>query len=641
MRSTNPSPQRRALHERTPSHTNECSPPSSVRAISDKNSEQEEGRIYTSTPYPTRPEQILPPQPGIGHEFIPDSRFHVDEDPSTSTGTYSTEFSGAADSSLIDPSFADWDLSSTFDTGNTPPQLWDEDPSSSKASLQASEHDRSGARHNDNSVATYSDDESNLPQSAPTVKTVPHDSVSRQPSGAGHASSSNTSPNVVPIGPPSSPSNVAPETSSLNFVRIGVSSNPDSGSRSNSVSSLNSLGTVIRYADAGPWTHASSSELGGSRSHSFHSSPPHQVSSDQSNSTRRSVRSHSQSASSSSGPRSDIQQAVAESGLFIQFPSIRAPSSSGSKVENASNSGSSEDNPPRPSGDHPSDRFRSHLSTVTSQWSAEGDSGFASPAEGNSRHMSQELTPPPAALTRQRLTSSSAWLMNESEDDEFLDSVASLPPRPTNPGAPNSQSSSSRSSSVRSNQRPGTSSSAIANIPAWAKFYYTAEEENGNSTLGLVEEHDRSVPAPAPAFPAFPALPAPPAPAPAPARPPTSNSNYLQRFASIVSRARSSTNETRTMSEKQPAPDLRDPRSHWVPDPEASVSRTGSSLHRLRHSWSPHLFPDRRDATPKASRWRATSLDSRSESILGRRNIQVWFFCLGFLCPLSKHFPFI
>ncbi|KAL4944705.1 hypothetical protein BDV06DRAFT_75299 [Aspergillus oleicola] len=630
MRSSNSSPRRRALHERTPSQTNECSPPASVRAVSDKHPEQEERHVYTASPYPTKPEQILPPRPGKGHEFIPDSRFHVDEGPSTSTATYSTDVSGIADDSLIDPSIADWDLSSTFDAGNTPPQLWEDDPSSSKTSFpdtELLEHERPGARQGSGSAAAYSDEESTLPQNPPTIKTVPHDTVSRQASSSVIAPSSNTSPNVVPIGPPfpSSPNYVAFDNSSLNFVRIGPSSNQDSASRSNSVSSLNSFGTVIRYADAAPWAHGSSSEFGPSRSQSFRSSPPYQPPSMGSNSTRRSVRGHSRSATSSSGsePRSDIRQAVLENGVTIQYPTIRAPSSSGSRLDNAQNS-SSEDNLHDTTGGYSSVRHRSHLSTVPSQWSAEGDSGFNSPMEGNSRAMSLEPSPPPVAMTRQRITSSSVWMVNESEDDEFLDSVASLPPRPSNPGVPHSQSSSSRSSSVRSNQRPGTNSSFVANIlPTWARMYYTADGEAGNSTLALVEEQNR----------------------PASARPPTSNSNVIQRITSVVSRARASTLETRPSSEKQssekqspekqPDSDLRDPRSHWVKPPAPSVTRPGSSLHRLRHSWSPHLFPDRRVVAPKSSIWRAPSLDSRTEPILGRRNIQVWSFCLGFICPLT------
>ncbi|KAL3479457.1 hypothetical protein BJX99DRAFT_222137 [Aspergillus californicus] len=623
MRSTNSSPRRRALHERTPSQTNEYSPPSSVRAVSNKYPEQEERHVYTATPYPTKPEQILPPRPGIGHEFVPDSRFHVDEGPSTS-GTYSTETSHLADSSFMDQSITDpWDLSSTFDTANSPPQLWEDDPDSSKSSFPESNllgHERPGAPTKE----LYSDEESTLPlQTAPTIKTVPPDSVSRHPSGSDNAPSNNSSPNFVPIGPPSSPNYEALDTSSLNFVRIGASSNQDSASRSNSVSSMNSLGTVIRYANATPWAHGSSSELGASRSHSFRSTPPYQGPASRSNSTRPSVRSHSRSANSSSGsaPRSDIQAAVVDSGVFIQYPTIRAPSSSGARVQNGSPSeGSSEDNAPEPTGDYSSDRFKSHLSTVTSRWSAEVDSSFPSPTgTGNvSRTLSQELSPPPAAMTRQRLTSSSVWLVNESEDDEFLDSVGSLPPRPTNPGVPMSNSSSSRSSSTRSNNRPGTSSSFVGNfLPTWARMYYTADDQPTSSALSLVEGNH-----PEPAR-------------PEPARPATSNSSVMQRFTSVVSRARASTNETQISVEQQPVADTRDPRNHWVKPPQPSVTRSGSSLHRLRHSWSPHLFPDRRVVAPKTSAWRAPSLDSRTEPLLGRRNIQVWSFCLGFLCPLT------
>jgi hypothetical protein len=55
----------------------------------------------------------------------------------------------------------------------------------------------------------------------------------------------------------------------------------------------------------------------------------------------------------------------------------------------------------------------------------------------------------------------------------------------------------------------------------------------------------------------------------------------------------------------------------------------------LRQSWSPHLYPDRNIARQRGSTWRAPSLDSRTEPLLGRRNIQVWSFCLGFVCPLT------
>ncbi|KAJ9483866.1 hypothetical protein VN97_g9518, partial [Penicillium thymicola] len=80
--------------------------------------------------------------------------------------------------------------------------------------------------------------------------------------------------------------------------------------------------------------------------------------------------------------------------------------------------------------------------------------------------------------------------------------------------------------------------------------------------------------------------------------------------------------------------DPRDPRAHWVPSPQPEDGEfTGSHLHRLRHSWSPHLIPDRRVLQHSTSRWRPPSLDSRYEPVLGRRNIQVYSFCLGFIFP--------
>ncbi|KAI9371693.1 hypothetical protein BJX61DRAFT_534602 [Aspergillus egyptiacus] len=617
MRSTNPSPRSEDPHERTASRPNECSSPS-VRAVNDNPAEQDERNIYSTTPYPTKPEHFLPPRPGKGHEFVPDSRFHVDEEPNASSGTYSTDISRIADSTLVDQSITDpWDLSSTFDAGNTPPQLWDDGPNSSKSSFE-----EPGTRPKDGSPATNSDEESTLPPGAPTIKCVAPDSVSPKTSASEIISSNASSPNVVPIGPPSCPSYETLDNSSLNFVRIGAPSHQNSASRSNSVSSLNSLGTVIRYANAAPWTRGSSSDIGLSRPQSFRSIPSHQVSSVRSNSTTRlrgGSHSGSVASSSGSGPGHEIQTAVFGSGAFIQYPTIRAPSSSGSRVESVSQSaGSSTDNLAGPTTGYALDRFKSHLSVVSSRWSAEVDSGFPSPASNVSRNASEEPSPPPTAMTRQQLTSSSVWLVNDSEeDDEFLDSVASLPPRPTNPGVPNSQSSGSRSSSVRSNvhQRStsdrSTSSSFVTNfLPPWARFYYTADEQAGNSTLSLVEEGDR----------------------PVLARRATSSSSIIQRISSVVSRARTFSNETRSTG--LPVPDPRDPRSHWVKAPEPSIKRSVSSLYRLRPSWSPHLFPDRCVLAPKSRIWPAPSLDSRTEPLLGRRNIQVWSFCLGFICPL-------
>ncbi|OOF91104.1 hypothetical protein ASPCADRAFT_211383 [Aspergillus carbonarius ITEM 5010] len=627
MRSAAPttnSPNRRALHERSPSHTNENSPPASLRAVSDRYNDQEEPDVYSATPYPTKPEQILLPRPGKGQDFIPDARFHVDEAPDHYLGNTSTEISHIADSSLIDQSLSDpWDLSSTFDAANTPSQVWEDDPSSSKSSFpepDLHDHKPTDQKSDEGSVAAYSDEEPNtLPRAAPTIKTIVSQTPSRNPSGPETVASSNSSPNVVPIGPPSSPNFIALDSSSLNFVPLGASSNPGSVTRSNSLSSLNSLGTVIRYIGAAQWTHGSSSEQSSSRSRSqsVRSNPPYQVPSLRSNSIQARERSHSRSVTSShsrsvtsssrSGPPSDIQ-AIVDSGVFIQYPTIQAPSSSSSRVDVSNSEDASDQNPQEPSGDYSSERFKSHLSTVPSMWSAECDSRSISPAADSFDNSQGEPKRPSAALVRQRPTSSSMWLVNDSDGDEQMDNLSSLPARPSNPAVPCSVSSESRRSSMRSNMRPPTSGSFSFHIlPNWAKMYYRSDEQTADSVLSVGE-----------------------ASRPPSARASTSHTNALHRLPTAASRARTFTSEMREVRWK---PDPRDPRSHWVREPEPQSRE--ASRHRLRHSWSPHLFPDRRAVNPRKGTWGAPSLDSRTEPLLGRRNIQVWSFCVGFVFPLA------
>ncbi|KAF7586390.1 hypothetical protein BBP40_008956 [Aspergillus hancockii] len=475
MRSTGPSttsPGRRALHERSSSQTNETSPPQSLRVVSDKHNDQEdEHDVYTATPYPTKPEHILLPRPGKGQEFVLDSRFHVDETPNESSATLSTDLSQILDSSLIEQSTGDpWDLSSTFDAANSPPQVWEDDPASSKSSFpdpDAAEDKTIDLKAED---VSYSDEEPNtLPTVAPTIKTVVSDTSSGQQPLPANATSSNSSPNVVPIGPSSSPNFVALDSSSLNFVPIGASSNPDSASRSNSLSSMNSLGTVIRYIGAAPWTYGSSSE---------------QSSSLRSNSTRARERSHSRSVTSSSrsDPSSDIQ-AIVDSGVFLQYPTIHAPSSSSSRVDVSHSADRLDQTAHETTADGASEHFKSHLSTVTSRWSAEYDSRSVSPAEPPENTAGPSR--PAAALMRPGPTSSSMWLVDNADGDEYLDDVSNLPARPTNPAVPSSHSSGSRQSSVRSTKRPGTSSSLAFNIlPTWAKMYYG---EPIGPSLSLVE----------------------------------------------------------------------------------------------------------------------------------------------------------
>ncbi|KAI9934133.1 hypothetical protein MW887_005206 [Aspergillus wentii] len=621
MRSNYP-PKRRALHERTPSQTNETSPTPSLRMVKSWDRDQEEQDMYSATPYPTKPEQILLPRPGKGQEYASESHSdsHTEEGPSQSTGTLLTDYSHLADSSLLEQSVG-WD-SSTVDAGNTPSQVWEEDPASSKSSLPEPvlPGEKPDNHHSDEaSEVAFSDDDMELPTAAPTIKTVVSEPPSRHPSNAGTSApatvvSANSSPNVVPLGPPSSPNFVAYDSSSLNFVRIG-SSNPGSAeTRSNSLSSMNSLGTVVRHVGAAQWTHGSSSEQS-SGVHSFHSSPPFQsvVGSFRSGSTHPShqrSQNGSGSSSSRSAPSSADPHANVHGGLFIQYPIIREPSSSSSWVDT---SRSVSDRLPEEPTLEPasSSRVHSHLSTVPSQWSAEYDNSFAGTADQPSDNSFVEPPRPTAALGNYRTGSSSMWLVTHSDSDEHLDNISSLPVRGTHARYP-SMSSSSRRSSLRSIKRPGTASSVLFNaLPTWARMYYQGDEKTAPSALSLVDGSR-----------------------PSSARPATANSNILQRIPTAMTRPKTRHGEiTDGVTFETAAADPRDPRAHWVKGPEPERAQT--PRYPLRNSWSPHLYPDQRVARQRGSAWGAPSLDSRTEPLLGRRNIQVWSFCFGFVFPLT------
>ncbi|OQE19265.1 hypothetical protein PENFLA_c019G10418 [Penicillium flavigenum] len=632
VRSTSPRV-RRALHERTPSHSNERSPTRSLHMVPD-----EELDMYTTTPFPTKPEQILLPLPGKGQQYISDTGFSYSDHLGPSTSTYASPAFDQAPNSPRDLSIGSWDVSSTVDTGNSPPQLWDDDPSSSKSSLP----DVSGKAPDygsESSEAEFSDDEMMvLPTTTPTIKAVLSE-PSMSPKSSAESVTDYSSPIIEQIGAPSSPNFVMLDNSS--FHRPATASS-ESDQRRNSLSSYNSRGTVVRHAGSAPWFQnafqpASSEQSSyGARSFhsspptqsiaSFHSSPPAQSIASFRSSSRAPSGSRSQSATSSSRSlrsASDLQAAI-DNGVPVQYPRIRAPSSSSSR---AGRSVSSErDFTPGPASGRcnphlASGRWNPHLSTVSSIWSADESTNLAAepaPETDSDRDMAEPTPPPPAALAKET-TRSSVWLVEPSNDseDERLDSLTKLPTRPI--FSQSLSSGSKRSNSTRSLQRPGTGSSTIFNIlPTWAKVYYLREPMGLNSTLSMV---DGSRP---------------------PTRPGTSNSSVFNLVPGPLNiprprspeRPRTPSPQRQALPQRRLESDPRDPRAHWVPSPQPEDGEfTGNHLHRLRHSWSPHLIPDRRALQRSTSRWRPPSLDSRHEPVLGRRNIQVYSFCLGFIFP--------
>lgn len=630
MRPSRPPSRRRALHERTHSESNEPGPSPSLRLVydmedSDNNDLQ---NVYSSTPYPTKPEHVLLPVPGKAQASLPASTYDSAETCGNSTTNLFFDSSVAVSSNLMDQSIGDWDVSSTVDARNTS-QSWDGNRSSSRTSFPDTSLPEIPSNHkdNENSDGSLSDSGVIDMTAAPTIRTVVADPSSRQSPATGlpkpdDAASSDSGPNVAPIGAPSTPNYAAFDNSSMNAVRLGVSSNPDSA-RSNSLESIASFGTVVRHYNTAHWIHSSSPELSTSRSPSFRSSPPYQsvasVRSVSTRPTRERSRSRSDTSSSRRGLPTEIQ-ALMDSGVVVQYPTIRAPSCS-SWVDTSYSTFPDTSAQDLVSVDS---RGRSHsqLSTVPAQLSREYEGPVLSPVDESFNQSSGGLSCPTAALVSQKPSSSPVWLVPGSETAWRLDDLASLTIRPTNPAVPSS-SSSSRNTSLKSSQRPGTGSSfTLSAVPAWARVYYRCDGPLINSVLSLVD------------------LSRPPS-----ARPVTPKSNVSGRVPKTLGWTGTSRPDPRTHDLRQdpqpPSPgDLNDPRTHWVdPEPEKSPPASPELATSWATSWSPHLYPDRNAVQTADTLWTAPSLDSTAEPTLGRRNAQVYLFCFGFICPLGEFAP--
>ncbi|KAJ5358504.1 uncharacterized protein N7496_010917 [Penicillium cataractarum] len=672
--STSPPPRRRrALQERSSAHNNERSPTRSIQSLRMVFGEKEDADMYTATPFPTKPEQILLPIPGKGQQgYISDTGFSYADTPGPSTSTWSSPtFSHAAASSTRDLSIREtWDVSSTVDTVNSPPQMWD-DPTSSKSSLpEVSPMIKHEEYMSDGPYEPeYSDDEMIvLPTATPTIKAVISEpptspkSVSEEDQSIIAYSSPNieqigapSSPNFEPIGAPSSPNFVTLDNSSVTFLPHGAD-NSDSEPRSNSLSSWNSRGTAVRHAGtSAPWIHtAGSSEQVSTRSPSpFHSSPPLRSVSSFRSVTRRPSASRSRSTNSSTRSFRSVSEMAAaiDSGIPIQYARIRAPSSSSradTSVSSDRDFTPTRDFTPGPA----SGRWNPHLSRVSSVWSDEDLSNLAATGQPEStpvREMSMsEPAVPDAVALSSKTSNSSDWAVTDSDEEERLDSLTNLPPRL---GFPTSLSSGSkRSNSNRSLKRPGTASSTVWHIlPTWAKIYYRADALGLNSALSIM---DVSRPGtsnssvfnfnlmPTPLNIPRPRSPdRPHSPPQRPASPPQpqqlaqepSEQTAIQQTAVSLPQRPGAVRFVQGHIENDPL----DPRAHWVPDPEENGQVVGPSRHRTRHSWSPHLHSDRRGIPHSSSAWTAPSLDSTNEPAFGRRNVQVYSFCLGFIFPLA------
>ncbi|KAK2743479.1 hypothetical protein FQN55_007250 [Onygenales sp. PD_40] len=649
-------PKRMPLHARSTSQTNEQSFPPTVRLIQDQDQEQEqevddETEIYSATPYPTKPEHILLPTSGKS----PGSLFHAGYNVSDSTldPTNSSSSSLRQGHSLSDIDHRRVsELSSTIHGTRSSSQTWDDDPNSSKTSIPRSvtpqnlDHERQeeseGDEGDDNSSSS---DDLPLPS---TIKAVPQEFSStagssvRDSAYSEFALGDGSSPNVVPVGLTSSPNLVPLDASSPNLVPLG-SSSPILAHQQTSDSELyssNSVGTVRRYIHAGQRTSPLVTDNLSSGQPSSNPTPTHSIPSSPPSAVLRSFQSTSSfalppstsyrihpstsSASSRSSRSAADVQSTTTSGTPIQYPSIRAPSYS-SRAESSIPSRLVSSTSVQSMTDRSSGRWNPHLSTVPSEWSAERLQSIPS---ASPRDDQTDESWPRHSEGRPRISSrASISVVDEFEGEEHGDNLTSLRAPPLRNKASGTLSHKSSLLSLNGLLRPPSSGSSILSvIPSWARVYYRSGGRDVQfSSLWMVESRPTTPQSYSPSLSAVSAL-----------------SAAYHNDPRMISRAPVDISNPRLRPREldypprpsAPLPPI-DPRSQWVPDPEMEQVPPQTPMEHLPGAWSPHLHTDKRADPTRRSIWKAPSIDESAEGCCGRRNAQVYAFCLGFVFPLA------
>ncbi|KAL1959375.1 hypothetical protein VTO42DRAFT_2178 [Malbranchea cinnamomea] len=590
-------------------------PASTVRLVKDS----DDVDIYSASPYPTRPEQILQPtaSSSSSHGYI--QPYGHDDDRSTAQRvSYSFQEPGSASTvtSSVD-SFHDTlegqrggsvsEFSSIGHEGVSTSQIWLHEAKSSKTSVGQSpplhetlvEHgEEEQGGEEERSVTS----DVTLPPVPLTIKTVAQSSPDSTPSPPPTSRtrslvSGASTPNVVPF--TSSPNLVPVGSSSPNVVRSKFSDS--------SLYSANTFGTARRYwiererSSQTPVASYVYSDVQDSHSpsDSIPSSPPTAVlrafkSDDSISLPPQPTASYARPRTSSKG--STPSASASGSVPPVRYPKVRAPSSTVSWAESSNVSERPRSIPDRSGAQNP------HL--------------LASDSSDEDQFAIQGPLPPthPVRYGKVKTSGAPSWdtsrqsvsAVPESED-ECSDRLGGLRQfAPTNrPGS--SHSSLSRLSSIRSLNRPGSSASAMLHIlPAWARVYYKNEGLALHfSGLSLVEG----------------------------SRPSTAAGE-----AEIVSPVPAEINRPRTRARQIVYPDPRDPRTHWrdgMVAKEIEPVTTNATSEADTRAWSPHLNRDKGVPPVHSNPWKPPSLDETAERFFSLRNLQIYCFVFGFIFPLA------
>ncbi|OCK85297.1 hypothetical protein K432DRAFT_413395 [Lepidopterella palustris CBS 459.81] len=596
--SSNSSPRRRPLHERSNSQTNQYASPT-IRIVEDPGA-----HIYSKTPFPSHPSQILPPRHAPGYVFddrglrVSDHNTVTNAVPKpepidtlvpkplqprkanrTSASTSTSDTETFVNASPFSPS------SSRFSQGTTPPS--------------------SPALHNNERVGGLGI----LQEGLPPEKRLTIRAVIPSTSSEGHA-----------LTPRASAASLA---SSASSDTLTLSKHEDRRGPSSSNLPLPSSETHKRPPSAG------SNKKKKRASSTNNKEPPKPI-------LKKSLESlafSDISNSSSERPRSrsnptihEARQISIESGVRVQFPIVRPPSASGLWAES------------RVLPKHPSRMNNSNRSSQAHQWSSQL-STIHSESERGSQSITEVSGPTTQPRRRQTIgsiaSSEGANISSEPSDssvsiplplfspalrpsdgrdsDEHHDTISPLqspPLRQQRSGYLNRHNSDPRPSS----SRPGSSQSDFANfiastIPAWARVYYRRGERTSIGAPESTTEASESV------------------------RVPTAQSGRTMtpsesNFPLSIYRPRNRPHQHLS----QPATD-----SMVISDApvEQEIYVVGPPRRNISEPYTPRLRQDRRSQA-RLSAWRAPSFDEPFGSLLfSRQNRQILLFCLGFVFPFA------
>ncbi|KAF2182773.1 hypothetical protein K469DRAFT_690511 [Zopfia rhizophila CBS 207.26] len=611
--SRNTSPIRRPLHDRSNSQTNQYSGPT-IRIVEDPGTD-----IYSKTPFPSQPSQILSPRNAPGYVFegrgarVSDPNFVTNAVPKAeATQTlvprplqhkkairHSTSTSTSEADTIVASSFSP--SSSRFSQGTTPPTSPPPDHIDKERGLEILEE---GLRQPKKS----------------TIRTVIPSSSSGGNPLEGHA-----------LTPRASAASLASTASSDTVTHRKHEHKRGSSSTSRSI----------------PKAHKHTPSSGSDKKKQASSTNKAPVRPILKEASTESFAYSDISYASSDRPRSssqpsptihDARQVTLASGVQLHYPVVRASSASGLWAESQNLPKNSSRMTTRASQVH---HWSSQLSTIHSE-SERGSRSIerqSQSIDGRSQAQSQEdyggngrIHVPRRRQTigsvassdnvPSELTESSVSVplplfspitrpSDERDSDEHHDTISPLqspPLRKKRSGFLRRYDSDSRSSSSRPGSSQSDLSTFISNtIPAWARVYYRRSERTSLGAPDSSTEASESIRVPT-------------------AQSGRTNTPSEGNFPLSIYRPRN-----------RPHQRMSHPESMSISEGpvEQEIYVIGPPRRPMMEPFTPRLRQDRR-STARLSAWKAPSFDDSLGSLFfGRQNRQILLFCLGFIFPLA------